>query len=178
MNDLVQFAKRLKEELERSSREPFWTGDDAQRYMAEVAARREQFTTLATHWIQTIALPRLETMAGYFANAALGRHSSDDRCNLRFRFIERFPASAEVSIAVEHDLRYEQVLAGGVDGGEPLRLTAIERFQGFAVDVHGTQHVPAHLVIAQPLQSNDGIFHNRPVSIQELQLEHRGQMGA
>ena len=110
MGDLIDFAKRIKEQLDRSNREPQWTSGDAERYMAELGQRRERYVEIAKHLMSTVIQPRLELVASYFPNAAAGTKEPEGHCSYWFGFNERFPTSAKVSFSVEHDARYEQLL--------------------------------------------------------------------
>lgn len=109
MSDLVDFAKRLEEQLTSVRREPHWEPDEAERYMTAVAGRREKFDSLATRVIEAVIQPRLETLASYFSNASLSRDEPAGRCSCWFGYCERFPASTQVAFAMEHDVRLEKV---------------------------------------------------------------------
>jgi hypothetical protein len=53
---------------------------EAERYMAEVAARRNRFDRLASRLNETVIQPRLETLAGYFSNVSLAKDEPAGRC--------------------------------------------------------------------------------------------------
>ena len=109
MGDLVDFAKRVMEQLARVNREPHWEPGEAERYMAEVSVRREHFVQVATRLASTVIQPRLEILASYFSNASPTRDEPAGHCSYWFGYSERFPASTKVAIAVEHDVRFEKV---------------------------------------------------------------------
>ena len=109
MSDLVDFAKRLEEQLTSAGREPHWEANEADRYMSAIAGRREKFDTLASRLIEAVIQPRMETLASYFSNASLSRDEPVGRCSCWFGYCERFPASTKVAFAVEHDVRLEKV---------------------------------------------------------------------
>ncbi|MDA1052232.1 MAG: YHS domain-containing protein [Planctomycetota bacterium] len=109
MSDLVQFARRLESRLTAANLVPHWASDEAQRYMAEVTTRRERFEKLARRLTETVIQPRLETLAGYFANAYLTENEPLGHCTCWFGYCERFPASTKVALAVQHDVRFEKV---------------------------------------------------------------------
>jgi len=109
MSDLVDFAKRVTEQLARVNREPPWKPGEAERYMAEVSARRDNFLQVATRLTSTVIQPRLEILAGYFSNASPTRDEPTGHCSYWFGYTERFPASTKVDVAVEHDTRFEKV---------------------------------------------------------------------
>jgi YHS domain-containing protein len=109
MSDLVDFAKRLEEQLTSAGREPHWEPDEAERYMSAIAGRREKFDALAARLIEAVIQPRMETLASYFSNASLSRDEPVGRCSCWFGHCERFPASTHVAFAMEHDVRLENV---------------------------------------------------------------------
>lgn len=109
MSDLIEFSKRLKDQLTRVNREPHWEPDEADRYMAEVAERRAQFERLASRLSETVIQPCLETLAAYFTNASVKKDEPAGQCSCWFGYCERFPASTKVAFAVEHDIRFEKV---------------------------------------------------------------------
>lgn len=109
MSGLVDFAKRVEEQLSGADREPHWAPDEAERYMAAVATRRERFEQLALRLSESVIQPRLEILAGYFSNASVTKDKTAGHCLCWFGFCERFPASTKVTFAVEHDVRFEKV---------------------------------------------------------------------
>lgn len=109
MSDLVDFAKRLEEQLTSAARDPHWEPDEAERYMSAIAGRREKFDTLAGRLIEAVIQPRMETLASYFSNASLSRDEPVGRCSCWFGYCERFPANTRVAFAMEHDVRLEKV---------------------------------------------------------------------
>lgn len=110
MGDLIAFAKRVKEQLDRSNRKPQWASSDAERYMAELGQRRDRYVEIAKHLMSTVIQPRLELIASYFPHASAGSKDPEWHCSYWFGFSERFPTSTKVSFGVEHDARYEQLL--------------------------------------------------------------------
>ena len=110
MNDLVDFAKRVEEQLASANRQPHWEAGEAERYMAEVGARRERFERQAARLNETVVKPRLETLAGYFVNASLTKNEPAGNCSSWFGYCDRFPASTNVAFAVEHDVRFEKII--------------------------------------------------------------------
>ena len=110
MSDLIAFAGRLHDQLTSASREPHWKPDEAKRYMAGIATRREAFASIAARLSEFVIQPRLETLAGYFPNASTSTNEPPGHCSCWFGFCERFPASTKVTFAIEHDVRCETVL--------------------------------------------------------------------
>ncbi len=109
MNSLIEFAKRLEEQLARADREPHWPPGEADRYMAEVCERRRRFEELATQLNESVIQPRLETFASYFSNARLTSSDSVGHCECWLGYCERFPTSSKVAFAIEHGVRFENV---------------------------------------------------------------------
>lgn len=109
MSALAEFEQRVAMQLASADREPFWSPEDAQRYMAEVSGRRDRFQEVARRLVDTIIRPRLETLAGHFTNASLTRDESAGHVACRFGYCERFPASTRVEFMVEHDTHFEKL---------------------------------------------------------------------
>ncbi len=111
MPDLVTFVGHVQEILSDACRTPHWTREEAKKYMADFSARRERFDTLAEHLNLTIIRPRLETVASYFVNADLQDEKTPNRSSCWFGFCQRFPATTYLEFAIEHDVRFEQLIA-------------------------------------------------------------------
>lgn len=109
MSNLVDFAKRIKVQLNAADREPYWGPDEAEQYMSAMEARRERFERLSTQLNEAVIQPRVETLAGYFPNASLVRDEPAGHCSCWFGYTERFPSTTKVSFVVEHDVRFEKV---------------------------------------------------------------------
>lgn len=109
MSDMVEFARRLNEQLSAAAREPYWEPAEAERYMLAVAERREQIGQLASRLIETVVQPRLEALAEKFSNARLSHDEPPGRFSCWFDYCERFPSITKVVFAVEHDVRFEKV---------------------------------------------------------------------
>lgn len=109
MSDLVGFSNHVKEQLASANREPYWEPGEADRYMADADLRHHRFDELTVRLNDTVIQPRLEIVASHFANASLTTGEPPGHCVCWFGYCERFPASAKVAIAVEHDIRFERV---------------------------------------------------------------------
>lgn len=109
MSGLVEFAKRIKEQLTSANREPHWAPGEADRYMADVCDRRRRFEELAAQLNETVIQPRLEMMASYFVNANLSAEELAGHCECWFGYCERFPSSTKLAFAVEHNVKYERL---------------------------------------------------------------------
>ena len=110
MTDLVTFVGRVQEVLQDAYREPHWTPQEAEKYMADFGARRERFDELSEHLNLTIIRPRLETVASYFVNANMQQEEPPNGCSCWFGFCQRFPAVSRAEFAIEHDVRFEKLV--------------------------------------------------------------------
>lgn len=110
MADLVSFAKHVEEVLRDADRVPHWTPQAAEKYMAEYGSRRQRFEELAKGLNLNVIRPRLETVAGYFANARMKDEEPPHRSSCWLEYSERFPALTHVEFSVEHDARFEKLI--------------------------------------------------------------------
>lgn len=110
MSDVAEFARRLSELLSVANREQHWEPAEAERYMLAVTERRQQFVQLASRLIGSIVQPRLAVLAEHFSNARLSQDDPPGRISCWFGYCERFPSTTKVVIAVEHDVRFENVV--------------------------------------------------------------------
>ena len=110
MVDLVTFAKRVQEVLRDECREPHWTPEEAEKYMADYGSRRQRFEERAQHLNMTVIRPRLETVASFFVNATIQHDEPRNRSSCWFEFCQRFPAVTQLEFAVEHDVGFEKLI--------------------------------------------------------------------
>ena len=109
MSALEAFARRIEERLKAVAHEPHWESGDAERYMAAVAGRREQFQQLSVRLLEAVIVPRVDALRRHFANASPTSDTPPGRYACWFGYCDRFPATTQVSFAVEHDVRFETV---------------------------------------------------------------------
>jgi len=109
MTEVATFAKRIQSVVSDANRTPHWSPDDAKQYMAEVEVRRQQFDQLATHLSDTVIHPRLAALASFFSNASRVEVDPPRHCTCWFEHSDRFPADAKVTVAVQHDVCYQQI---------------------------------------------------------------------
>lgn len=109
MADLVDFAKRVSEQLARANREPHWKPGEAEEYMLAVSTRRDRFEQHATRLATEVIRPRLEVLAGSFANSGAVKDEPNGHCSYWFGYSERFPVSCKLTFRVEHDIRFEKI---------------------------------------------------------------------
>ncbi|QEG35792.1 YHS domain-containing protein [Bythopirellula goksoeyrii] len=107
MPDLTTFAKHVQDVLSDAFREPHWTPEELERYMAEVELRRVAFENLADQLNQTVVRPRLEILAKQFPNTALLEEQQSHQSSCTFEYCDRFPAFATIEFSIEHDMRFE-----------------------------------------------------------------------
>ncbi len=110
MSGFVDFTKRIESRLAAAAREPHWLPGEAESYMSAIAQRRTEFERIAARLCESVVRPRLAMIASYFANANLATGDPPGRCTCWFGYSERFPASAKVGFAVEHDLGLENAV--------------------------------------------------------------------
>ncbi len=67
MTYLLEFAKQVKEQLTRVTREPHWESGEAERYMVAINARRERLAQITNRLMTTAMQPRLEILAECFS---------------------------------------------------------------------------------------------------------------
>jgi len=109
VSDLVDFAKRVEDQLANTKREPHWQLGEADRYMAEVRARRQRFEKIAARLNDRVIQPRLETLSSYFSNASLICDEPAGHCACWFGYCERYPSDTKVAFSTQHDIRFEKV---------------------------------------------------------------------
>src|SRR5688500_4767021 len=101
MSDLIDFARRVSDEIARANRQPHWEAGEAEQYMTHVASRRERFAAIAVELIQSVIQPRLEVLAGRFPNASSLTDNVEGHCCYWFGYCERFPSSTKISFSIE-----------------------------------------------------------------------------
>jgi hypothetical protein len=105
MNELSNLDRHIQEQLTNDRRAPHWAPDEAKRYMADVAGRRQQFERLASRLNAKVIQPRLAKLASYFPGASVSEDEPPNRCTCWFEYSDRFPATAMVAFSIEHDVR-------------------------------------------------------------------------
>jgi YHS domain-containing protein len=109
MGELAEFEKRIANCLTQSASKPHWSSAEADAYMSFVATRRGDFERIASNIVTGIISPRLGVLAKHFANADLPRAEQPGRCYCTLGFCERFPATAQIEFAIEHDLGFNNL---------------------------------------------------------------------
>ena len=109
MTEVATFAERIESVISDANRTPHWSPDDAKQYMVEVEVRRQQFDQLASHLSDTVVQPRLATLASFFSNASRVEVDPPRHCTCWFEHSDRFSADTKVTVAVEHDVCYQQI---------------------------------------------------------------------
>jgi YHS domain-containing protein len=108
VSDLLAFNNRVHHLLAAQDCGAHWEAEEAREYMANCEARRRQFEELASRLVSRDVQPRLETIVGYFPQAGLSRDEPVGHCAAWFGYCERFPATARIGFAVEHDLKWRR----------------------------------------------------------------------
>lgn len=109
MNTLEEFRDKLKSQLKAAGNAPRWQSADAEAYMAALRSRREQFDNAAGSLLATVIKPRLEAVAELFPSARTQTDEQACRCWCWFACSDRFPVTAKVEFALEHDEAVEHV---------------------------------------------------------------------
>ena len=110
MSTLATFSGRVDILIRESDRKPHWSQAESDRYMAQVATRREHFETVSSHFFTEVVRPRLEVLGSFFTNASMADDGPEGRCACWFGYCERFPATTRVDFAIEHDVSFENVV--------------------------------------------------------------------
>lgn len=148
MSDLERFRSKLRAQVNSAGSAPRWQSADADAYMAALRSRRQQFDEAAKSLISIVIKPRLEAVAVLFRSARTMTDEQAFRCWCWFANSDRFPVTAKLEFAVEHDesvehvfVRYEAVLMPVFVRFQPhdkltIRLDAIdsEKIAGWVED--------------------------------------------
>ncbi len=110
MDESSKFSRQIELRLAASRREPRWSAEQAQRFMADFEPRQRRFEEIAGRLVATIVRPRMEKLASYFENAKLAKADRNDRCACWFGYSNRFPATTKVEFAIEHDEPIENLV--------------------------------------------------------------------
>lgn len=125
MADLTAFKQRVNELVAATSRARHWTRDEAERYMAKFGERHRQFDEVAGRLASAIIRPRLEALVQSFPNARMGKDDLAEGGSCWFGYCERYPVTARVEFAVEHDQRWEEVVVHS----ETYMMPVLVRYQ-------------------------------------------------
>ena len=107
MTEVASFAERIEIVISDANRTPHWSPDDAKLYMVEVEVHRRHFDQLASLLSDTVVQPRLATLASFFTNAGRVEVDPPRQCTCWFEHSD--PADTRVTVAVEHDVCYQQI---------------------------------------------------------------------
>ena len=109
MSTLEEFRDKLKSQLTAAASAPRWESADAESYMGALRARRQQFDQAGKVLTATIIKPRLEALAELFQSARTITDEQACRSSCWFASSDRFPITAKVEFAVEHDESVQRV---------------------------------------------------------------------
>ena len=117
MSTLEEFRYKLKSQVKAAASAPRWQSSEAEAYMTALRSRRQQFDEAARSLVATVIKPRLDTVVELFRSARTMTDEQACRCWCWFACSERFPVTAKVEFALEHDesvehlfVRYEACL--------------------------------------------------------------------
>lgn len=109
MTTLEGFRAKLKSQLALAANALRWQSSDVEAYMTALRSRRQQFEEVAKSLVATVIKPRLETVTELFPSARTLADEQASRCWCWFASSDRFPVTAKIEFAVEHDESVEQV---------------------------------------------------------------------
>jgi len=110
MSTLEEFESKLKSQVKAASDAPRWQSAEIDAYMGAVQARRQQFDQTAQSLIGTVVKPRLEAVARRFPSARAQTDEQAYRAWCWFACSDRFPVTAKLEFAVEHEESIEHLL--------------------------------------------------------------------
>jgi YHS domain-containing protein len=117
MSTLEEFRCKLKSHVTAAASAPRLLSSEVETYMAALRSRRQQFDEAARSLVATVIKPRLEAVAELFRSARTMTDEQACRCWCWLASSDRFPVTAKVEFAVEHDetvehlhVRYEACL--------------------------------------------------------------------
>lgn len=140
MNDLDGFAAKVAAELQAADH-PSITPEQEADYMAHVEARKADYERQVVRLLEDVVRPRMQTLAGFFTNAASARKCEHGRCTWWFGYTNRFPASVKVEVSIEHDDRYENLHLGYEVSILPA-YAKYERFDRYTIPFDRTDDTP------------------------------------
>jgi YHS domain-containing protein len=109
MSTVEEFRSKLKSRVVAAGNAPGWQSADAEAYMAALRLRRQQFDDSAKSLLATVIKPRLEAVTEPFPSARAMTDEQACRCWCWFASSDRFPITAKVEFAVEHDESVERM---------------------------------------------------------------------
>jgi len=109
MSTLEEFRDKLKSQVRAAASAPRWQSSDAEAYMAAVRSRRQEFDDAARSLVTTVIKPRLDVVAELFPSARTMFDEQACRSWCWFASSDRFPVTAKVEFAIEHDESVERM---------------------------------------------------------------------
>src|SRR4029453_15758227 len=109
MSKLEEFRSKLKSRVAAAGNVPGWQSADTEAYMAALRLRRQQFDDSAKSLLARVITPRLEVGTEPFPSARTMTDEQACRCWCWFASSDRFPITAKVEFAVEHDESVERM---------------------------------------------------------------------
>src|SRR6188474_3003538 len=103
MSTLEKFRSELSSRVKAAGNAPRWKTQDADAYMAARRKRRQQFDDAARSLVVTVIKPRLEATTALFPSARAMADEQACRCWCWFACSDRFPVTAKIEFALEHD---------------------------------------------------------------------------
>ena len=114
MSDLETFRRELGGRVAAAARAGPWSSAEFDRYMADLQPRRKRFDEMAASLVTETVTSRLEALVELFPSSRLMADQQANRCACWFAQSDRFPVTAKLEFAIEHD---EALHLGGIDRG-------------------------------------------------------------
>ena len=109
MSDLEQFRRELKRRITAAASAPRWPLADFEQYMAALQPRRQRFDEIAKQVVNAVVKPRLDALVKRFPGARMRTDEQAYRYSTWFAQSDRFPVTAKLEFAIEHDQSVEHV---------------------------------------------------------------------
>jgi hypothetical protein len=110
MSTLEEFRTKLKSQVTASANAPSWQLSDVEAYMATLRSRRQHFDEAARSLVATVISPKLNVVAEQFRSARTITDEQACRCWCWLACSDRFPVTAKIEFALEHDESVEHLL--------------------------------------------------------------------
>jgi YHS domain-containing protein len=109
MSEIESFRRELKARVKRAASAPRWPLPEFDRYMQALGPRRELFEVTAASLIASVIKPRLDALLELLPSARTIDADGPHRYCCWLAASDRFPVTAKIEFAVEHDEAVEHV---------------------------------------------------------------------
>jgi YHS domain-containing protein len=111
MSKIEALEQRIKERLAVTEDARQLRELHLKRHMQEFEQRHQQYAAIANRLMAQVIRPRMQKLAEHFKNATCPQANEEHahHCQCRLEHTDRFPATAQLELAVSHDGDYETV---------------------------------------------------------------------